>query len=251
MNNSGEYETIDYEAQQVVNFKRSNSGTVPAGALIVVEGIDGSGKSTQLHLLDAWLKHLGLRVYDTGWNSSDLVKEITSKGKKKALLTPTTFSLLHATDFADRYERNVFPLLRAGYFVLADRYIYTAFARDTVRGCNPKWVRKIYDFAIRPNVTFYFDVSVDLAVKRIMIGRPKLKYYEAGMDLNLSNDIYESYRIFQSRIIEQYRKMAAKEDFYVMDGTLDIEAQQKKMRRAVLPLLPPEVAAAASKELGS
>jgi dTMP kinase len=221
----------------------------PAGALIVVEGIDGSGKSTQLHLLDAWLRHLGVLVYDTGWNSSELVKEITSKGKRKALLTPTTFSLLHATDFADRYERNVYPLLRAGYFVLADRYIYTAYARDTVRGCNPRWVRKMYDFAIRPSLTFYFDVPIDIAVKRIMIGRPKLKYYEAGMDLNLSTDIYESYRIFQSRIMEQYRRMARKENFLVMDATLDIEEQQKKMRRAILPLLRPEVAALASEEL--
>ncbi|MDA8054073.1 MAG: dTMP kinase [Thermoplasmatales archaeon] len=221
----------------------------PAGALVVVEGIDGSGKSTQLHLLEAWLRHLGVLAYVTGWNSSELVKEITSKGKKKALLTPTTFSLLHATDFADRYERNVYPLLRAGYFVLADRYIYTAYARDTVRGCNPRWVRKMYDFATRPNVTFYFDVPVDVAVKRILTGRPKLKYYEAGMDMNLSNDIYESYRIFQSRIIEQYRKMASRENFFVMDGTLDIEEQQRKMRSAIIPLLPPEISDSALREL--
>lgn len=101
------------------------------GKLIVVEGIDGSGKSTQLHLLKVWLTHLGLKVYDTGWNSSELVKKITSKGKKKALLTPTTFSLLHATDFADRYELNVYPLLKAGYFVLADRYIYILLTQGT------------------------------------------------------------------------------------------------------------------------
>jgi dTMP kinase len=223
----------------------------PTGKLIVAEGIDGSGKSTQLHLLDAWLRHLGALVYDTGWNSSELVKEITSKGKKKALLTPTTFSLLHATDFADRYERNVLPLLRAGYFVLADRYIYTAYARDSVRGCNPRWVRNIYNFAIRPSIAFYFDVPVDIGVKRILTGRTKLKYYEAGMDLNLSNDIYESYRIFQSRIIDEYRRMAPKERFHVVDGTLDIEAQQKEMRRLVLPLLPPEIRAIASTELSS
>ncbi|NDB52072.1 MAG: hypothetical protein EB161_08015, partial [Nitrosopumilaceae archaeon] len=100
------------------------------GKLIVVEGIDGSGKSTQIHLLEKWLRYNGHHVFLTEWNSSEIVKEITSKGKKKAKLTPTTFSLLHATDFADRYERNIFPLLRAGYFVLADRYIYTAYARD-------------------------------------------------------------------------------------------------------------------------
>ncbi|MDA4127828.1 MAG: dTMP kinase, partial [Thaumarchaeota archaeon] len=154
------------------------------GKLIVVEGIDGSGKTTQLHLLDKWLRSLGLYVFFTEWNSSDVVKEITSKGKRKALLTPTTFSLLHATDFADRYERNISPLLEAGYFVLADRYVYTAFARDVVRGCTPAWVRKVYSFAVVPDVTFYFQVPPAVAMDRILEGRPKLKYYEAGMDLN-------------------------------------------------------------------
>lgn len=219
------------------------------GRLIVVEGIDGSGKSTQLHLLDQWLRHLGLRVFNTEWNSSDVVKEITSKGKRKALLTPTTFSLLHATDFADRYERNIAPLLRAGYFVLADRYVYTAFARDVVRGCNPRWVRRVYSFAAKPDIAFYYHVPVEVAVKRILTGRPKLKYYEAGMDLNLSNDEYESYRIFQSRIIEEYKAMAQTEGFHVMDGSLDIEMQQGLMRKQVLELLPPAVKAAAAKEL--
>jgi dTMP kinase len=222
----------------------------PRGRLIVVEGIDGSGKSTQLHLLDKWLRHLGVLVFNTEWNSSEVVKEITSKGKKKALLTPTTFSLLHATDFADRYERNVAPLLRAGYFVLADRYIYTAYARDAVRGCNPRWVRRVYNFAAKPDAVFYFHVPVEVAVKRILTGRPKLKYYEAGMDLNLANDEYESYKIFQSRIIEEYKGMAATEGFRVMDGSLDIELQQNLMRRQVLELLPPAIAEVASKELG-
>jgi dTMP kinase len=220
-----------------------------SGHLIVVEGIDGSGKSTQLHLLDKWLRHLGLLVFSTEWNSSEVVKEITSKGKKKALLTPTTFSLLHATDFCDRYERNVLPLLRAGYFVLADRYVYTAYARDAVRGCNPRWVRKIYSFAAKPDAAFYYHVPVETAVKRILTGRPKLKYYEAGMDLNLSNDEYESYRIFQSRIIEEYKAMASSEGFRVMDGSLDIELQQRLMRKQVMEMLPPEAAAVAAKEL--
>jgi dTMP kinase len=206
--------------------------------LIVVEGIDGSGKSTQLHLLDKWLRSLGLNVFFTEWNSSDVVKEITSKGKKKALLTPTTFSLLHATDFADRYERNIAPLLEAGYFVLADRYVYTAFARDVVRGCTAAWVRKIYSFAVVPDITFYFRVPPEIAMDRILEGRPKLKYYEAGMDLNLSNDEYESYRIFQTRIVEQYEGMAQRDGFAVIDGTLGIEEQQDLMRKRAGKLLP-------------
>ena len=208
------------------------------GKLIVVEGIDGSGKSTQIHLLEKWLNNKGNSVFKSEWNSSEMVKEITSKGKKKGLLTPTTFSLLHATDFADRYERNILPLLRAGYFVLADRYVYTAFVRDVVRGCNPEWVRKVYDFAIKPDLAFYFKVPVDIAVDRILVGRPKLKYYEAGMDLNLSNDPYESYRVFQGRIIDQYDSIAEPEGFTVIDGTLSIEEQQRTVRQIIAPLLP-------------
>jgi len=217
--------------------RAESAGRTNKGRLIVVEGIDGSGKSTQLHLLDKWLRSLGLNVFFTEWNSSDVVKEITSKGKKKALLTPTTFSLLHATDFADRYERNISPLLEAGYFVLADRYIYTALARDVVRGCTSTWVRKVYSFAAVPDIAFYFRVPPDVAMDRILEGRPKLKYYEAGMDLNLSNDEYESYRIFQARIVEQYESMVSKDRFAVIDGTLDIEEQQALMRRHVSKLL--------------
>ena len=111
------------------------------GRLIAVEGLDGSGKSTQIRLLEKWLQVQGLKVFFSEWNSSELVKSATSKGKSRQLLTPTTFSLIHATDFADRYERQLLPLLRAGYIVLCDRYIFTAYVRDTVRGCSPAWVR--------------------------------------------------------------------------------------------------------------
>jgi dTMP kinase len=210
------------------------------GKLIVVEGIDGSGKSTQIHLLRRWLISEGLPVFMTEWNSSEIVKEITSKGKKKARLTPTTFSILHATDFADRYERNIFPLLRAGYIVLADRYVYTAYARDVVRGCSPTWIRNVYSFALKPNIVFYFRVPVDTAIERIMVGRPKLKYYEAGMDLDLSNDPYDSYRIFQSRIIDQYESMVQSEGFTVIDGTSGIEEQQQLVRNRVNKILSPK-----------
>jgi dTMP kinase len=210
----------------------AREGRMP-GKLIAVEGIDGSGKSTQLHLLEQWLRSQNLKVFKTEWNSSETVKEITSRGKKKGLLTPTTFSLLHATDFADRYERNISPLLEAGYFVLSDRYVYTAFARDIVRGCHPSWVRKVYDFAAKPDITFYFRVPVEVAVSRILVGRPKLKYYEAGMDMNLSNDPYESYRIFQGRIVEQYEALAANEGLTVVDANRGIEEQQKEVRAFV------------------
>jgi dTMP kinase len=214
------------KTQQVKEKKRYEI----TGKLIVVEGIDGSGKSTQIRLLEKWLRFKNMPVFLTEWNSSEAIKEVTSKGKKKEKLTPTTFSLLAATDFADRYEKNIFPLVRAGYIVLADRYIYTAYARDIVRGCNPIWVKKVYDYALKPDIVFYFRVPVDVAAERILSGRPKLKYYEAGMDLDLSNDIYESYRIFQSKIIEEYDKLITKENFVVIDGTYNIEQQQQLVR---------------------
>jgi dTMP kinase len=208
------------------------------GRLIIVEGIDGSGKSTQIHLLEQWLRSKNIAVFLTEWNSSDMVKQITSKGKKKGKLTPTTFSLLHATDFADRYERKILPLLRAGYIVLADRYVYTAFARDIVRGCSRNWVYKVYIYALKPDLTFYFKVPIDAAIERILVGRPKLKFYEAGMDLNLSNDPYESYRIFQQRIIDEYDSMAQDEGFAVIDGTSAIEEQQAQVRDLVRGIIP-------------
>jgi dTMP kinase len=172
------------------------------GRLIAVEGLDGSGKSTQIYLLKRWLELQGLRVYFSEWNSSELVKAATSKGKKRELLTPTTFSLIHATDFADRYERHLVPLLRAGYIVLCDRYIFTAFARDVVRGCPPEWVRGLYNFAALPDLTFFFKADLEVSLQRILDGRPQLKYFEAGMDLRLSTDPYESFRIFQGRMLE-------------------------------------------------
>ena len=217
--------------------KNSKNRDIP-GKLIVVEGVDGSGKSTQLRLLEKWLRYNEFEVFRTEWNSSEMVKSITSKGKKKENLTPTTFSLLHATDFADRFERNILPLLRAGYFVLADRYVYTAYARDVTRGCNPNWVRKVYDFAIKPDIAFYFRVPLDIAMDRILSGRPKLKFYEAGMDLNLSKDIYDSFRIFQSKIVDQYEEMSTREDFRIMDATAPIQEQQQIMREKVRKLLP-------------
>ena len=138
------------------------------GRLIAVEGLDGSGKSTQIYLLKRWLELQGLRVFFSEWNSSELVKSATSKGKKTNLLTPTTFSLIHATDFADRYERHLVQLVRAGYIVLCDRYIFTAFARDTVRGCPPPWVRGIYSFAALPDMTFFFNAHLEVSLQRIL-----------------------------------------------------------------------------------
>jgi len=203
------------------------------GRLVAVEGLDGSGKSTQIYLLKRWLELQGLRVYFSEWNSSELVKAATSKGKKRELLTPTTFSLIHATDFADRYERHLVPLVRAGYIVLCDRYIFTAFARDVVRGCPPEWVRGLYNFAALPDLTFFFKADLEVSLQRILDGRPQLKYFEAGMDLRLSSDPYESFRIFQGRILEQYLAMSTEFNFMVIDANQLVEAQQATVRQLV------------------
>lgn len=203
------------------------------GKLFVVEGVDGSGKSTQLMLLYQWLKSEGYGVVFSEWNSSPLVRDITRRGKKKQMLTPASFSLIHATDFADRMERNIIPLLKAGAIVLCDRYIYTAFGRDVVRGMDSKWVRELYNFAVRPTVAFYFRVPLEVAMQRLLSGRSGFKYYEAGMDLDLSDDPEESFRLFQGRIIEEYEEMVPEFELTVVDATQPIEVEQAQMRQIV------------------
>ena len=203
------------------------------GKLFVVEGIDGSGKSTQLNLLHQWLLSEGYGVVFSEWNSSPLVRDVTKRGKKKRMLVPSTFSLIHATDFADRVEHNIIPLLKAGAVVLCDRYIYTAFARDVVRGMDPQWVRELYAFAVKPTVAFYFRTPLEVATKRLHSGRNGFKFYEAGMDLDLSEDADESFQIFQGRIVDEYERMVSEFDLTLIDATLPIEEQQSQMRQTV------------------
>jgi dTMP kinase len=201
------------------------------GRLIAVEGIDGSGKSTQVKLLERWLRARGYPVHFTEWNSSRLVRNSMRRGKRRNLLTPSTFSLLHAVDFADRFIYQILPPLRAGMIVLADRYVYTAFARDVARGVHPDWVRGVYRFAPRPDLTFFFRVPIDVSLERLLAGRAKLKYYEAGMDLGLSTDLAESFRLFQGRVLEIYDQLAEEFDLRVIDASHDIAGQQKVVRR--------------------
>src|SRR3954462_8189 len=190
------------------------------GKLIIVEGIDGSGKSTQLQLAMRYLEAKGLRPFFTEWNSADLVKAVTKRGKKKNTLTPMTFSLLHATDFAHRLVHNILPPLKAGMIVLADRYVFTAFARDVVRGCDPIWVRKVYQFAPRPDRAFYFKVPIEVSIARVLSGRAKIKDYEAGMDLRLAADTLSSFKIFQSRILDEYAKVTGEYGLTEIDATM-------------------------------
>ena len=203
------------------------------GKLIVVEGIDGSGKSTQIDLLYKWLHNQGKSVYFSQWNSSALVRSTTKLGKRKRMFTPTTFSLIQATDFADRWANFILPLLKAGVIVLADRYAFTAFARDVARGVDPGWVRNLYSFAYQPDLTFYFQVPMETALERILSSRTKIKYYEAGMDLGLSDKKINSFRIFQQRILDIYENMTAEFNFQNIDASQSVHKQQKQIRQFV------------------
>jgi dTMP kinase len=207
------------------------------GRLFIVEGIDGSGKSTQLTLLAEWLRSEGYAVVFTEWNSSPIVKATTARGKRRRLLRPLTFSLIHATDFSDRVERDIVPSLKAGAIVLADRYVYTAFARDVVRGVDPGWVRSLYRFAVVPTRAFYFRVPLEVALRRILSGRPKLKWYEAGMDLGLHVDPSESYRLFQGRLLAEYERLVTEFGLTPLDATRPVEIQQRQLREAIRPHL--------------
>ncbi len=206
------------------------------GTLVCVEGIDGSGKSTQLSLLRDWLKANGKDVIYTEWNSSPLISQTTKLAKKKNMLSPRTFSLLHAVDFADRLKQVIAPALKAGFIVLADRYAFTAFARDVARGVDPKWVRQVYDFAIRPDLTIYFDIDPKTSMERICFNRTP-KFYEAGMDLKLSNDPFESYLIFQTRVINEYKKMLEEFDIVKLDANDSIHSKQVEIRKMLTKIL--------------
>lgn len=206
------------------------------GTLVCVEGIDGSGKSTQLAILRDWLKSLKQDVIFTEWNSSDLISQTTKLAKKKNLLSPRTFSLLHAVDFADRLEQVIIPALKAGFIVLADRYVYTAFARDVARGVDRDWVRKVYGFAAKPDLTMYFRVTEDVSLERICSNRSP-KFYEAGMDLKISTDPYESYKIFQKRVNDEYKSMIDEYGLVEIDANDSIHTKQVFFREKVKEVL--------------
>ena len=199
----------------------------------MVEGIDGSGKSTQLGLLAKWLTANGHRVFLTEWNSSALVRAATRAGKKRGALTPMTFSLLHATDFADRQLYKIVPPLKAGMIVLADRYAYTAFARDVARGVDREWVRDLYSFAVRPNLAVYFRVPIEVSLERLLARRVKLKFYEAGMDMGWSQSPAESFRIFQGKVLEEYDRIVKEHQLAVVDADRSIADQQRQLRAMV------------------
>lgn len=187
------------------------------GLLIVLEGTDGVGKSTQVNLLKNYIENECYGCMSSEWKTSRLISNVINEAKDKNLLNTTTFSLLYAADYADRLENNIIPALKAGFVVILDRYIYTAFVRDSVRGHDINWVKKLYDFAPVPDLIFYLDVSVDILLKRI-IGSTGLDYYESGRDIGLSTDIYNSFEIYQKRCIEEYKKLQKEYNFIKING---------------------------------
>ena len=203
------------------------------GVLIAVEGLDGSGKSTQAHLLVEWLRSMGAPVHHTEWNSSPLVASSTKKAKKQKRLKPETFHLIHAADFADRYERQIQPLIEVGGIVVCDRYKFTALARDGSRGIDSDRIEKCYSFAREPDLTLYFKVSPDVSLSRIDKGRSQLKYYEAGMDMNLSEDPFESYLILQGRQREIYDRLTQSGRMVEIDADRTIPEVLRSVREII------------------
>jgi len=177
-----------------------NEKSFTNGLLIVVEGMDGSGKSTQAKLLFNWIRALGLPVHHTEWNSSPVVATATKAGKDSKRLKPQTFHLIHAADFADRWSKQIEPMLEVGGIVICDRYKFTALARDGARGVDADIIESNYSFAREPDLTLYFDIPPEIGYNRIVTGRPSLKFYEAGMDMGWTHDPFESYKILQGKI---------------------------------------------------
>ena len=207
-----------------------------SGTLIIVEGTDGVGRSTQVAYLKEWLEVQGYGVMETGWTRSELMKETIGTAKAGHNLNPLTFSLLYATDFADRLEKLIIPALRSGFVVLADRYMYTAFARSVVRGADPAWVRSLFGFALVPDLVLYLKIGVDRLVRRVLQGGG-IDYWEAGMDLNLGSDPYESFRKYQGRLIREYNRMEREFGFVAVDATRPEVAIQERIRTRVRTLL--------------
>ncbi len=206
------------------------------GLLIVIEGTDGSGKSTQIEKLRRWIEDQSYGCMVSEWKTSRLIANVIDDAKDRNLLNATTFSLLYAADFADRLENTIIPALDSGFVVLLDRYTYTAFARDVVRGLNMEWVKKLYDYAPTPDLVFYLDMPIDVLLKRV-IGTTGLDYWESGRDIGLSTDFYESFKIYQAKCLEEYNKMKQEYNFVSIDGTLPRDEIHKIMISHVEKLL--------------
>jgi dTMP kinase len=202
------------------------------GKLITIEGTDGSGRSTQIDLLQNWLEVQGYAVFETGWTRSALMHDAIEEAKRGTFMDRMTFALLYASDFADRLENQIIPALKSGHIVLADRYIYTAFARDIVRDSDPTWIRDLYGFALVPDLVVHLQIDIETLVQRV-IESGGINYREAGIDLHMGQDVFDSFVNYQSALIAQYDKLAKEFDFVVVDGTKEVDAIQSAIREKV------------------
>src|SRR5437016_1405074 len=218
------------------------------GRLIVIEGTDGVGRTTQATMLKQWLEVQGFAVLDTGWTRSKLVGQAITDAKRGHSLDRLTYCLMYATDLADRMEYQIIPALRSGFIVLADRYIYTAIARGIVRGADPEWLRDLYGFAVVPDLVCYLQLSVKELIPRVL-STGKINYWESGMDMNYGDDLYDSFVAYQGELIAQFDRMADEFQFLTVDARQEPQAIQRQLRRMVSDYLqssgyhaPPELA---------
>jgi dTMP kinase len=202
------------------------------GRIIAIEGTDGVGRSTQIRLLREWLEVLGYGVAETGWTRSRLMQPTIELAKASNTLNKLTFVLLYACDFADRLEKEIIPALKAGFIVLADRYIYTAMARAGVRGVDSQWVRRMYGFAIAPHLVFYLKIDADALARRVLEAGG-MAYWEAGMDMKSGYDIYDNFRSYQRLLLKEYGTMADEFGFRVLDGRKPVTVIQDELRRQI------------------
>lgn len=204
-----------------------------AGKLIVVEGADGSGRSSQIARLVDWLEENGHGAVQVGLKRSTLVSEELEQAQQGNILSHTTLSLFYATDFADQLENIILPALRAGFMVLADRYIYTLMARDIVRGMDENWVKNLYGIALVPDAVFYLNVSPEELVQRNLAKNATLDYWESGMDIGLSHDVFDSFLQYQKSMAEQFKRMQTTYGFTMVDGHQSIEQINTELQNQI------------------
>ena len=207
------------------------------GKLIVIEGTDGVGRSTQIEILTEWLEVKGYGVIDTGWTRSPLLGPAIDQVKMGNTLNQITFAVLYAADFADRLENQIIPALKSGFIVLADRYMYTAFARHFVRGVDSEWIRQVYGFALEPNLVIYLKIGIEDLVLRMFESGKSINYWEAGMDIGLSNDLYESFVKYQTLILNEFDRMTDEFNFKVVDASRWPKSVNSALKQEIEKLL--------------
>ncbi len=227
--------SLDFYGIDAIHLKARKE--ILPGRLIVLEGTDGVGRTTQLRLLRPWLESSGYAVVDTEMTRSELVGAGLKQAKEGHTLGPITLNLFYATDFVDRFEQQILPALRAGFIVLTDRYIYSLMARALVRGADERWIRSIYGLALKPDAVFYLKIGLNDLVPRVL-QNGGFEYWESGMDMRLGDDLYESFMSYQKRLLTQFDKMAIQYHFHVVDAMQPVERIVEQLKMHILPLLP-------------